>query len=71
MTQTSEPLELSFEQALTELEAITAKLEGGELPLEEALALYEQGVKLTAACNTKLKDAKLKIEELKQSQNEE
>ena len=46
-------------------------MESGDLPLEEALALYEQGVRLTSACNAKLKAAKLKIEELKKPQNEE
>lgn len=63
--------EQTFEEALTQLETITSRLESGDLPLEEALALYEQGVRLTSACNAKLKAAKLKIEELRKPQNEE
>lgn len=56
---------LSFEEALGQLEEIVQKLEGGELPLEESMKLYEKGVQLTAVCNRQLKAAKLKIEELK------
>lgn len=63
--------DISFEEALLSLEEITATLESGDLPLEKSLELYEKGVKLTALCNGKLKSAKLKIEELKKSQDEE
>lgn len=66
--KTTEP---SFEEALAQLEEIVRKLEGGELPLEESMKLYEEGVKVTALCNKRLKAAKLKIEELKKTQDEE
>ncbi len=56
---------LSFEEALGQLEEIVQKLEGGELPLEESMKLYEKGVQLTAVSNRQLKEGKLKIEELK------
>jgi len=55
---------LSFEEALTELEAIVAKLEAGELTLEESLALFERGQKLAALCNRQLDEATLRVEQL-------
>lgn len=56
---------LTFEKALTDLETIIAQLEQGELSLEESIKIYEDGVKLTAFCNNEIKNAKLKIEELR------
>ena len=47
--------ELKFEAALQQLEAIVAKLESGELSLEESMAAFEQGTKLCKQCNAKLK----------------
>ena len=46
-------------------------MEQGELSLEESMQCYEQGVKLTAFCNGRLKEAKLKIEELRSAANGE
>ena len=63
--------EPSFEEALLQLEELVQKLETGELSLEEAMKLYEQGVQLTSLCNGRLKSAKLKMEELKKTQHEE
>ncbi len=61
----------SFESSLLELEKIVAQLEKGDLPLEKTLDLYQKGVELTKKCNIQLKDAKLKIEQLKpEKQNE-
>lgn len=59
------PTKMTFEQALVQLEAIVAELEKGEMPLEQSIKAYEQGVKLTALCNNEIKTAKLKLEELK------
>ncbi len=55
---------LSFEEAFKELEENVSKLEGGELSLEESLALYERGQALAAYCGKMLDEAELKIEEL-------
>jgi len=60
--ETSE--ETSFEQALERLEAIVDRLEQGELPLEEALAVFEEGVALTRRCAGELDSAERRIEEL-------
>ena len=54
--------EMTFERALYELEKTVAKMEKEELALDEALNLYEKGVKLSAFCRTKLDEAELKIE---------
>ncbi|MBN2370153.1 MAG: exodeoxyribonuclease VII small subunit [Vicinamibacteria bacterium] len=51
-----------FEDALKRLEEIVARLEKGELPLEESLGLYEEGVKLSRLCHAKLEEAEGKIE---------
>jgi exodeoxyribonuclease VII small subunit len=56
--------ELTFEVALRELEETVAKLEAGDLTLEEALALFERGQQLTDHCNTLLDTAVLRVEQL-------
>lgn len=55
---------VSFEEALKELEGIVKKLESGEAKLEEALGLFERGVKLSRYCSQKLEEAEKKIEML-------
>jgi len=52
----------SFEVALKELEGIVKQLETGEAKLEEALELFERGVKLTRYCQQKLEEAEKKVE---------
>ena len=52
---------LSYEAAYQQLEALVAQLESGELPLEQAVALYERGQRLSAHCQALLEDAELKI----------
>ena len=49
----------SFEAALTELEAIVASMEGGQLPLKEALESYRRGAELLKYCHATLKQAEL------------
>ena len=56
--------ELSFEAALKELEAIVARLEQGEVDLEDSIALYERGQMLKAHCEKKLKSAKGRLEKI-------
>jgi exodeoxyribonuclease VII small subunit len=53
-----------FEQAMAELEAVVARLEQGEVPLEEALKAFERGVTLTRACQEALAAAEQKVEVL-------
>jgi exodeoxyribonuclease VII small subunit len=58
-----------FEQALAELEALVARLERGDLPLDEALKTFERGIALTRHCQTALKSAQQKVEILLSGSN--
>lgn len=60
---------LSFEQALGELETIVRKLEGGQTDLESAIKDYERGNELRKVCDEKLKEAKLKVEKIVSAEN--
>jgi exodeoxyribonuclease VII small subunit len=60
---------LSFEGALAKLETIVDSMESGEVPLAELLAKYEEGSKLLKVCESRLKDAELKIEKLKKTKD--
>lgn len=60
----SEAEELPFEKALARLEEIVQRLEEGDLPLQEALALYEQGVALSRRCQDILDEAELRVSQL-------
>ena len=53
-----------FESALKELEALVERMESGDLPLEQALQLFERGVELTRICQASLQQAELKVEQL-------
>ena len=61
---TAKPKLPDFEQSLSELEALVAKLEQGDVPLEEALKTFERGVALTRQCQTALRTAQQKVEVL-------
>lgn len=54
----------SFESDLQKLEEIVETLESGELPLEESLTRFEEGVKCAARCRKTLENAELKVEKL-------
>jgi len=51
-----------LEKSLEELEALVTRLEGGDLPLEQALKEFERGVKLTRQCQAALQEAEQKVE---------
>ena len=53
--------EMTFEQALARLEAIVKGLDGGEIPLDESLDLFEEGVSLVKLCNSKLENVERRI----------
>ncbi len=54
----------SFEACLAELEKVVKELEGGELPLERALELFERGVQLSESCRRQLEEAETRVEVL-------
>lgn len=56
--------ELSFEEALKELEQVVGRLEHGEVPLEESIALYSRGAELRKHCEDKLQAAEARVAEI-------
>ena len=60
---------LTFETALTKLEAIVDSMEQGEVPLAELLGKYEEGTKLLKVCEARLREAELKIEQLRKEKD--
>jgi exodeoxyribonuclease VII small subunit len=61
----SEP---TFEDTLSKLEAVVAQLEGADLPLEDALRTFEEGVRLARVCAARLEDAEQRVRLLTQAQ---
>ncbi len=61
---------LTYESAMQRLEEISARLEGGAVPLEESIALYEESTKLAAYCKQILQQAQQKITELAGDEND-
>jgi exodeoxyribonuclease VII small subunit len=55
---------LSFEQAIEELERIVSQLEGGKVPLEESVAIYERGEALKRRCEELLRQAEARVEKI-------
>lgn len=53
--------EMSFEDAIKELETVVGQLERGDVALDESIALYERGAALKARCESKLKEAEEKV----------
>jgi exodeoxyribonuclease VII small subunit len=54
----------SFEESLKRLQEISELLEGSDVPLEDSIKLYEEGIKLSKECYSALENAELKIEQL-------
>lgn len=57
--------DMSFEEAMAELEQVVGKLEQGDVPLEDSIKLYERGAELKAHCESKLKAAEEKVEQIR------
>ncbi|WP_170005277.1 exodeoxyribonuclease VII small subunit [Pseudopontixanthobacter vadosimaris] len=64
MAEASEISKLSFEDALRALEDVVRKLEGGEVPLDSSIDLYERGEKLRLHCQARLDAAQARIEKI-------
>ena len=58
---------IPYEEAMKKLEVIVGQLEGGELPLDDSLKLFEEGTQLVNMCNTYLETAQQKVYELTKS----
>ncbi|MBF9037798.1 MAG: exodeoxyribonuclease VII small subunit [Paracoccaceae bacterium] len=64
MTDDNDLAHMSFEDALRALEEVVAKLERGDVPLDQSIALYERGAALRARCEAKLKEAEEKVSKI-------
>ena len=62
---------MTLEQALARLDEIAAALEDEQLPLEQSLALYEEGTRLIRQCSRQLEDAKLRVETLEKEEQDD
>ena len=69
MSSENDVNEISFEQALNQLTELVEKLESGELPLEESVASFEQGVKLSRRCEALLDQAEQRLQVLNNSED--
>ena len=59
-------MELSFEQALTNLEEIIQRMESGEAPLDSLVTNYQNGIKMLKFCRGKIEAAEMKIKEVQE-----
>jgi exodeoxyribonuclease VII small subunit len=57
----ADPADLTYEQALAELEAIVTQLERGEVPLDETITRFERGVALARRCEDRLQEAERRV----------
>jgi exodeoxyribonuclease VII small subunit len=64
MAKEKEAVILSFEEAMDQLEQLVGKLENGDVPLEKAIDLFQEGMKLSHLCSQKLEQVERKIEML-------
>lgn len=62
MAKEKEVAVLSFEEAMDQLEQLVGKLENGDVPLEKAIDLFQEGMKLSHLCSQKLEQVERKIE---------
>lgn len=62
---------LAFEEALGRLDETVAALESGQLPLDDALAIFEEGVRLARQCQELLDRAELRVQRLRRTAGEE
>jgi exodeoxyribonuclease VII small subunit len=63
-TSKADVKKLTFEQAIEELERIVSQLEGGKVPLEESVAIYERGETLKRRCEELLRQAEARVEKI-------
>ena len=69
MTADRPVTEMSFEEALKELEGVVAQLERGEVPLDQSIRLYERGAELRKHCEAKLQAAQARVEMITLGEN--
>ncbi len=60
----TEKQELSFEEAMSALEEVVAKLEQGDVPLEKAIAMFQEGMELSKTCHEKLQQVEKQMDQI-------
>ena len=70
MSNPQEKERFDFEHALQRLSEVLKELESDDVPLEKAIALYEEGMKLSKMCSARLEEAELRIEQVAQKENQ-
>lgn len=70
MSNPQEKERFDFELALQRLSEVLKELETDDVPLEKAIALYEEGMKLSKMCSARLEEAELRIEQVAQKENQ-
>ncbi len=70
MTKKETKERFSFEDALGRLSEVLKELESDDVPLDKAIALYEEGMKLSKMCSKKLEEAELRIEQVTRKENQ-
>ena len=70
MSNQEEPRQIDFEATLAELEKLVERMESGRMSLEDSLAAFERGVKLTRECRAALTSAELRIKALTEDGDE-
>jgi exodeoxyribonuclease VII small subunit len=68
-TKKVEATQETFEVAMERLEAITRQLESGDIPLEQAIELFQEGMRLSQVCSAKLQSAERTIQILMENEN--
>ena len=68
--QSDDELDLSFEQALANLEEIIQRMESGEAPLDSLVNHYETGIRMLKFCRSKIEGAEMKIKEVQEKDGE-
>ncbi len=70
MTKKTDKERFEFEQALGRLSEVLKELESDDVPLDKAIELYEEGMKLSRQCSKKLEEAELRIEQVTRKENQ-
>ncbi|GAE36346.1 exodeoxyribonuclease VII small subunit [Halalkalibacter akibai] len=61
---TTENKELSFEEAMSQLESVVEKLEQGDVPLEKAISMFQEGMALSKQCHEKLEQVEKQMDQI-------
>lgn len=70
MEMSEEKKEISFEEAMNQLETVVERLEEGDVPLEKAISLFQEGMQLSKLCHDKLANVEKQLEQILSNDDE-